>query len=933
MVGVEMKNLIDKCNIFCTQALNTAAGLTVNRGHYEVSLEHFLLACLEEPKSDIALALEFFGGDIAKVKQSLNQSLEAFRSGNPNRPVFSPLLQEILEASWLVASVDVGLNRLRSGALLLAYLRRPSLYSQGNYSSDFAVINRESFLAQFGTITASSVENAEASYEGGEAEGKRPLSADGGENFMERFCEDFTEKAKQGKIDPVFGRDDEIRQMVDILARRRKNNPILVGDPGVGKTAVMEGLALRIVQGDVPETLEGVRLMGLDMGLLEAGASMKGEFERRLKGVLDEIKASTTPIILFIDEAHLLVGAGGNAGGSDAANLMKPALARGEIRTCAATTWKEYKKYFEKDPALARRFQLVKLDEPSVEVAALILRGIRDSYEKAHGVLIRDDALQAAAEYAGRYITGRFLPDKAIDLLDTACARVKVGQKAKPALLEDTERASQARQRELDALLRDADNGLPISEESLENLRVQITELDAKADEVRAVWQRECEAAQLLIEARLALYAAKEAEKSHLCQPEPFVNEAADISVPEDFLEEELGEGNAQESHANESQAEDVLLEEARLEVVKAREALDSARKALLELQGDDPLVFVEVSPETIGKVVSDWTGIPVGKLAQEQASMVADLGNVLGKAIKGQDAAIHAVVEGIQASKAGLRSPDQPMGVFLLVGPSGVGKTETGLRLADALFGDERSVITINMSEFQEKHTVSRLIGSPPGYVGYGEGGMLTEAVRRRPYSVVLLDEVEKAHKDVMQLFYQVFDKGTLTDGEGTEVNFRNTVILLTSNLASDSIQQLCASGLPSADALIGAIRPVLSQHFQPALLARMHIVPYGSLQPEALKTITTLKLDILAKRLYTNNKIRLVYDDKLSQAIASRCLEVETGARNIDYIISANILPQLSKCILEHMADGQMPREVHLEFNEEGALHMRFVHEEELS
>ncbi|MDO5537548.1 MAG: type VI secretion system ATPase TssH, partial [Desulfovibrionaceae bacterium] len=745
MIGVDMKGLIDKFDGFCMQTLHKAAGLTVNREHYEVTFEHFLLACLEDAKSDAALMLSRSGIDVAALNREVQRSLSLFRSGNTGRPVFSPTLQDVLEAGWLISSVDLKCGALRSGGVLLAFLRRPGFYAQGDYAGMLRNVEADAMVRDFDRLTEGSCEaDAAAVPQGGDLPaGAKP---EGGESFIARFCEDFTAKAKSGKVDPVFGRDQEIRQMVDILARRRKNNPILVGEPGVGKTAVMEGLALRISEGDVPSTLKDTTLLGLDIGLLEAGASVKGEFERRLKGVLDEIKSSTKSIILFIDEAHLLVGAGNGAGGSDAANLMKPALARGEIRTCAATTWKEYKKYFEKDPALARRFQLVKLDEPSVPTTALILRGLRDSYEAAHKVLVRDEALEVAADYAGRYITGRFLPDKAVDLLDTACARVKVSQAAKPGALEDAQRRAQACRRQLSALERDAAEGADIDAERMEALKGEIESANEDAARIEAEWQEEKVLAQAVLDARQALADARKAA------------EAPQVAAAEG--------GEAAPAPG----------------VDEAEAALKAARQALAERQNGDPLVSVEVTSDVVAQVVSDWTGIPVGKVARDQAAQIADLHTTLSARVRGQEAALRSVVEGIQASKAGLRSPDQPIGVFLLVGPSGVGKTETGLSLADALFGDEHSVITVNMSEFQEKHTVSRLIGSPPGYVGYGEGGLLTEAVRRKPYSVVLLDEVEKAHGDVMQLFYQVFDKGMLTDGEGTEVSFRNTVIMLTS-------------------------------------------------------------------------------------------------------------------------------------------------------
>ena len=708
----------------------------------------------------------------------------------------------------------------------------------------------------------------------GPAAGKAGPEAAG---FIAKYCQDFTVRAKEGKIDPVFGRDKELRECVDIFARRRKNNPILVGEPGVGKTAVIEGLALRITEGDVPEMLAGVTLLGLDMGALQAGAGMKGEFENRLKGVLNEIKSSEKPIILFIDEAHTLVGAGGQAGGSDAANLLKPALARGELRTCAATTWSEYKKYFEKDPALARRFQLVKLDEPDVTTTALILRGLKANYEAAHKVIIRDDAMDMAAEFADRYISGRFLPDKAIDLLDTACARVKVSLSAKPASLEDKERTIQALEREERGLERDRVNGVDVDEEKYQSIMDAKAKAEEDAAVIKEAWLKEKEAALKVVDLRTALQSIdpEEAEKR------------------------------------SESKAQ-----------------LDEASNALAEIQDEDPMVSIEVGPDVIAQVVSNWTGVPVGKMLRDEAATVIDLDDRLKERIKGQDQGLSAIAEVIRAAKAGIKNPNSPLGVFLLVGPSGVGKTETGLALADLLFGGERNSVTINMSEFQESHTVSRLIGSPPGYVGYGEGGRLTEAVRQQPYSVVLLDEVEKAHIDVMNLFYQVFDKGMLADGEGKEINFRNTVMILTSNLATDVIQEMTSNDeedLP-LDSVLAAVRPLLSQHFKPALLARMSIVPYFSLKSDAMKLIVQLKLDRLKKTLMENNKMAMTYTDAVVDSITERCTEVETGARNIEYILNGNVLPQLSKTILGHMAEGGMPSMVTLDVDEDGAFKMEF-------
>jgi type VI secretion system protein VasG len=696
---------------------------------------------------------------------------------------------------------------------------------------------------------------------------------------LAKYCVDFTSKAGAGEIDPVFGRDREIRQMVDILARRRKNNPIVVGEAGVGKTAVVEGLALRVVEGDVPELLQDVSIIGLDMGLLQAGAGMKGEFENRLKSVINEIKASEKPIILFIDEAHTLIGAGGTAGGSDAANLLKPALARGELRTVAATTWSEYKKYFEKDAALARRFQLVKLDEPSEETAVLILRGLKSKYEEAHNVVVRDDAIEAAAALSSRYISGRQLPDKAVDLLDTAAARVKVLLSAKPDVIEDKERTIQALEREKKALERDKMHGIEIDVERLEEIEKELAALNDELTGMKERWLKERELAREVITSRRSLY---------------------DLS----------SQKNADKGRED-----------------KLKEQITKASAKLEKLQGDSSLVKIEVDPDVVSKVVSDWTGIPLGNVMKDEALNIIKLEGNLKKRIKGQDEAMGVITQVIKAAKAGVKDPGQPLGVFLLVGPSGVGKTETGLAIADLLFGGENFMVTVNMSEFQEKHTVSRLIGSPPGYVGYGEGGMLTEAVRQRPYSVVLIDEVEKGHPEVMNLFYQVFDKGVLSDGEGRDIDFKNTAIFLTSNLATDVITEMCSGDeIPPMETIAAAIRPILSNHFKPALLARMNVVPYFTLPSEILKDIVALKMNKLVKRLDETHKMKLVYTDKVLDQIADRCTEVETGARNIDYIMSGTIMPRMSQEILARMGEGAMPAEVHLGIGKDGTFKIKF-------
>ncbi len=874
MINVDIKSLLLHLNSFCTGALESAAGLCVSRTHYEITVEHFIAKLLEDSRSDWPLIFGNAGLEIGRVQKELESTLEEFKTGNGAKPVFSPLLLDLIQDAWMVASIDLGEKKIRSGAILMAFLARPALYASGRYMELIKSISRETLAGSFWTITKTSIENEPASAK--ETTGKEQMHGKESGGFLSRFCMDFTERARQGNIDPVFGRDNEIRQMIDILGRRRKNNPICVGEPGVGKTAVVEGLALRIVEDDVPDMLKGVNLLGLDMGLLEAGAGVKGEFENRLKGVINEIKSSEKPIILFIDEAHTLIGAGGAAGGGDAANLLKPALARGELRTVAATTWKEYKKYFEKDPALARRFQLVALDEPDVDTTILMLRGLKASYESAHKVVVKDDAIQVAAEYSDRYITGRFLPDKAIDLLDTSCARVKINLTNKPASLESKERKIAALEREIKALGRDREHGGAIDEEKYASLIKEKDEVMAEAEAIRDRWQKEKEAANTVVELRHKLSET-----------------ASDNEAEKDQLKKELEE----------------------------------ADRKLIEVQGEDPLIQIDVDPDVIARVVSDWTGIPLGKVLKDEAETILHLEERLKERIQGQDHALASLAEVVRASKAGIKNPNQPIGVFLFAGPSGVGKTETGLALADLLFGSEKNVVTINMSEFQEKHTVSRLIGSPPGYVGYGEGGMLTEAVRQKPYSVVLLDEVEKAHLDVMNMFYQVFDKGMLADGEGKEINFKNTIVILTSNLASDIIQEMTSGDeRPSPDDVMGAVRPVLSSHFKPALLARMTAIPFFSLDKSAMRRIVDLKLNNVAKMLMENNRMSLTYSDAVADQITTRCTEVETGARNVEYILNGNVLPRLSRTILSHLSEGGMPNSVHLDIGEDDAFVFTF-------
>lgn len=853
MADVNLKSLLNRLTKPLKSALESAAGMSVSRGNPEVTVEHLFATLLDQPTGDVALILANSDIDPARVRTALTRELDRQRTGAGGRPVFSPLLINLLSSAWLVASLELGHADIRSGVALIALIGDPDRFAAGSWAELLSGIPRAELLGKLDSVVARSSEQTSFLGAGGApAAGGGAPGAQGGDSLIAKFCTDFTAKAKEGKLDPVFGRDVEIRQMVDILARRRKNNPICVGEPGVGKTAVVEGLALMIVEGFVPDVLKDVRVVGLDLSLLQAGASVKGEFENRLKGVIDEVKGSPKPVILFIDEAHTLIGAGGAAGMGDAANLLKPALARGELRTIAATTWAEYKKYFERDAALARRFQLVKLDEPGVATTHTMLRGLRSVYEKAHGVVIRDDALFAAAEMGARYINGRQHPDKGIDLVDTAAARVKVALASKPGELQDCERRIQEAERALESLARDRETGGSADPETVAELDKRLA-ID-RPEQVRLTeqWKAEKTAADAALAARAAL-----------------------IKAPGD---------------------------------VAAKATFDAAMAALKTVQNGKALMHVEVSTEVIARVIADWTGVPVGNMVKDEASRLLTLEDDLKKRVKGQDHVMTAVATGIRASKSGLKDPRQPMGIFLFVGPSGVGKTETATAVADLLFGGERFMTTVNMSEYQEKHTISRLVGSPPGYVGFGEGGVLTEAVRQRPYSVVLLDEVEKADLEVMNLFYQVFDKGTLSDGEGREIDFRNTTIVLTSNLATDLIMQACDDEeMPTSEALAAAIRPQLSKHFKPALLARMTIVPFFPLKAAILQDIAKLKFGRMASRLRDAQKVELVAGEGVIEAVAARCTEAESGARNVDHILAGNLMPLISTELLSRMGVGE--------------------------
>jgi type VI secretion system protein VasG len=895
---LDLKALFARLNPYTKRSLETASGLCVSSSHYEVTIDHLLLVMVDDENRDVQAMLRGFDIDPATLRRALQRSVEQLRSGNSGRPVFAPLLIELLTDGWLVSSVELNLGEIRSGALLIALLQTPGRYGGADWYPLIEPIAAREAKRRFHELTGASEETAGSLSTQASTPGSTPASAAAAaksgiteDSALGRFAINFTDQARAGRIDPVFCRDREIQQMIDILGRRRKNNPICVGEPGVGKTAVVEGLALKIANGDVPAFLKDVELVGLDLGMLQAGAGVKGEFENRLKGIIDEVKASTKPIVLFIDEAHMMIGAGGAAGGSDAANLLKPALARGELKTIAATTWSEYKKYFEKDAALARRFQLVKLDEPTPDQAVTIIRGLRNIYEKSHGVYVRDDAVVAAARLSARYLSGRQLPDKAVDVLDTASARVKLSISSKPARLDGTERRIEELERALAAVQRDEASYIGTDADLVPELEADIARLKDEAAGLTERWDAERTIIEEILSLRDTLGIGGSVEE-------------AEKKLVEETKAEATGDGETPAEAA-------APATDAALTADERREHIERLKVRIADLaavQGHDPLLTYEVSPDVVGQVIADWTGIPVGRMVRDESAAILALADKLKERVIGQDQAIGAIDEGVRAAKAGLNNPGQPMGVFLLVGPSGVGKTELATAVADVMFGGDRFLTSINMSEFQEKHTLSKLVGSPPGYVGYGEGGILTEAVRQRPYSVVLLDEVEKADLEVMNLFYQVFDKGTLSDGEGRIIDFKNTIVILTSNLATETLTRMgLAEERPTVDELVEAIRPELSRHFKPALLARMQIVPFYPLVGSPLAGIVGLKLNKLVRQLRESQKIEMSYTDAVTNLIADRCTEVETGARNIDHIINRTLRPAIATEILNRMTDEE--------------------------
>ncbi len=882
MAQLNLRSLIGRLDEVCRSALEGAAGLCLARTHYNVEIEHWLAKVLEVEGTDLQAILRRFSIDSSRVASELTRALDRIKTGNARPPALSPSLVDLAREAWLVASLDYDAGEARSGHVLVALLSNDTLARQALESCPaLEAVQVETLRRELETITAKSSETSRKKATDEPTAGGAGAARKSG--ALDQFTIDLTARARAGEIDPVLGRDTEIRQVIDILTRRRQNNPILTGEAGVGKTAVAEGFALRIAAGDVPAALRNVSIRSLDLALLQAGAGVKGEFENRLKNVISDVKASPQPIILFIDEAHTLIGAGGAAGQGDAANLLKPALARGELRTIAATTWAEYKKFFERDAALARRFQVVKIEEPDEEVAIQIMRGLAPVMEKHHSVRVTDDAVRDSVRLSHRYLTGRQLPDKSVSVLDTACARVALSQSSTPAAIEDCHRRGTQLDTARAVLERERSTG-PIDEDELAEI---VGERASEGERLKALeqrWERE----RALVEEIRGLRDELEAT------PVPALQAGAKPAP--------------------------ARLQGAERDEARARLAQRIAE--LRALQGENPLVHPWVDGQAIAEVISNWTGIPVGRMVSDEIRTILALEERLRERIVGQDHALATLARSVRTSRANLTDPRRPIGVFMLVGTSGVGKTETAVTLAELLYGGEQNMTTINMSEFKEEHKVSLLMGSPPGYVGYGEGGILTEAVRRKPYSVVLLDELEKAHPGVQDIFYQVFDKGTMKDGEGRDIDFRNTVILMTTNAGTDTIMSLRADPetMPDAQGLAEALRPELLKTFKPAFLGRVTILPYFPLSDAVLKDIARLKLARIGRRVEEHYSAAFAYAPEVLDSIASRCTEVESGARNIDAILNRTLLPELAAEFLTHLANGKAVRGVDIALAKDG-------------
>jgi len=890
MITIDLKSLVGRLNEPTRNALEGAAGLCLARTHYNVEIEHWLLKLLEIPSSDIAAVLTKFGVDSGKLARDLNVELDRIKAGNTRAPALSPNVVDVAKNAWLLASVDYNHPVSTSAHLLTAIMLDDGLRRTAEgVSNELKKISPESLREVTRAIVGTTAESRQNAAPGSRS-GESP-SADSGAPSktpaLDKFTVNLTEDARHGKIDPILGRDEEIRQIIDILIRRRQNNPILTGEAGVGKTAVVEGFALRIASGDVPDPLKDVCVRSLDLGLLQAGASVKGEFENRLKSVIAEVKASPQPIIMFIDEAHTLIGAGGKEGQGDAANLLKPALARGELRTIAATTWAEYKKYFERDPALTRRFQLVKIEEPDEEKAINMMRAISSMLQHHHGVRIMDEAIIDSVKLSSRYIPSRQLPDKSVGLLDTACARVALSQSATPAAIEDTRRGIAQCTTNI-ALLERENAALGTNGARIDELRDKLSKLEAALVVQEAQWNKEKD----------------KVAKIHELQKR----------IEQDFLTRPLSDA------ARKQKGLPAPLSDAEKDKIKS--SLHALMTELAAIQGEAPMIQVNVNSQAIAEVVANWTGIPVGKMLSDEIQSILNLKESLEQRVIGQSHALHAIAESIRTSRAGLTDTRKPIGVFLMVGPSGVGKTETALALADMLYGGEQNITTINMSEFKEEHKVSMLLGSPPGYVGYGEGGVLTEAVRRKPHSVLLLDEMEKAHRGVQDIFYNLFDKGTIKDGEGRDIDFRNTIIIMTSNAGEEHIRAMCEASeqLPTPEVLLDNFRPQLLNYFKPAFLGRAIVVPYYPLNDENLLKICRLNMKRIEARVREHYKSSFSYDEDVLLHIVARCQEVDTGARNIENILTRTLLPALATECLSKMARADEISRIHVGVNQDG-------------
>jgi type VI secretion system protein VasG len=908
MASISRAALFGKLNRIGYRAIESATVFCKMRGNPYVELVHWIHQVLQLQDSDLHRIVRQFNLEPSRLAADITESLDRLPRGSSTISDLSVHVEEAVERGWIFATLMFGEAQVRTGYLMLGIVDTRGLRNVlGGISKEFDKIKPERLKDQFAEIVSGSPEEGQRPTDGfqmgggaapGEASGAMAPAQMGKQEALKQFTTDLTEQARSGKMDPIIGRDEEIRQVVDILMRRRQNNPILVGEAGVGKTAVVEGFAQRIVRGDVPPQLKEVQLRTLDVGLLQAGASMKGEFENRLRQVIDEVQSSPKPIILFIDEAHTLVGAGGAAGTGDAANLLKPALARGTLRTIAATTWAEYKKYIEKDPALTRRFQTVQIDEPSEERAILMLRGVASVMEAHHKVQVLDEAIEAAVKLGHRYIPARQLPDKAVSLLDTACARVAISQHAVPAAVDDCRKNIESLDTELAIIGRESAIGIDVGSRQTRAAE-QLTQAKARLGGLEENWQREKSLVEKILEHRQRLRAG--------ASPVEGTGSALEKAAAVDVTPE----------------PPKALTDAERVQVLADLRVLQTE---LAALQGENPLILPSVDAQAVGSVVADWTGIPVGRMVQDEIKTVMRLADLLEARVIGQRHAHEMIARRIQTSRANLANPTRPIGVFMLAGPSGVGKTETALTLAEALYGGEQNIITINMSEFQEAHTVSTLKGAPPGYVGYGEGGILTEAVRRKPYSVVLLDEVEKAHPDVHEIFFQVFDKGVMEDGEGRMIDFKNTLIILTTNVGSDLIMNMCKDPelMPEPEGIAAALRPALLKTFPAALLGRLVVIPYYPLSDTMLSAIIRLQLGRIQKRIRANYGIPFTYTDETVKLIASRCTELESGGRMIDAILTNNVLPSISQRFLESTADGRLLPRVHI-----NAVDAEFVYE----